>query len=140
MDVGTSDLRLAGNRISGTIVSPDDGRVAMFPLSMLSGWRATVNGKPVDCGRAPEGFLSVPLAAGENVVEMACFPKGLLPGLIATAVSLLLLLALEIAYRRGWKEPGWLCRLAGWAYVAALALGILVVYALPGARAVLKLL
>lgn len=83
----------------------------MFPLSMLSGWRATVNGKPVDCGRAPEGFLSVPLAAGENVVEMACFPKGLLPGLIATAVSLLLLLAWKSHTAAAGRSPD---GCAGW--------------------------
>ena len=66
-----------------------------------AGWEATVNGKAASVLPANVAFRGVPVPAGESEVVFRYHPPGLTTGIVATAVSLpLVLLAGWILRRR----------------------------------------
>jgi uncharacterized membrane protein YfhO len=58
------------------------------------GWTATVNGHRVPITRADVAFSAVPVGQGTNNVVLSYQPKSVSIGLIVSAVSLVILLAL----------------------------------------------
>ena len=72
----------AGGEIQGdgsrrTIVcTAEEGQSLFVPFSYDTGWKAVVNGKEVPISRAAGNYLSLPLEAGENVVELSYTPPG----------------------------------------------------------------
>ncbi|MEA2843908.1 MAG: hypothetical protein QOJ69_1579 [Actinomycetota bacterium] len=57
------------------------------------GWTASVNGKPVELVRADVAFTAVPVGAGTSEVVLRYRPESVRYGLLASAVSLVVLIA-----------------------------------------------
>ncbi|HSM58514.1 MAG TPA: DUF6541 family protein [Candidatus Sulfomarinibacteraceae bacterium] len=100
VQVETERLRPLHTRYQ--VSSPDDFLLRLF-LFDFPGWEARVDGQPVETelGR-PEGFLVVPVPAGEHVVELAFTetPVRRLSWLLSAA-GLLLSLGLAVVLWRG---------------------------------------
>jgi hypothetical protein len=68
--------------------------------SWAPGWRARVNGQPAPIYRADFLFMAVPVPAGSVVAEFEYRPAMFLPGVAASAVGLILLVACLTRSRR----------------------------------------
>lgn len=90
--------QLGDSRLSGTITASKDG-VLMTSIPYDSGWSVTVDGAEVEAFSVADGFLGVDLAAGTHTVTFTYRPKGLLVGMVISAVSLITLIVLLIALR-----------------------------------------
>jgi hypothetical protein len=66
-----------------------------------TGFRANVDGQPVDIAKSPEGLIMVPVPAGESRVRLSYHPAGLLLAGYLLSVTTLLALAI-LASREGW--------------------------------------
>jgi hypothetical protein len=64
--------------------------------SFFPGWRARVNGRPVEIRRANHAFKAVEVPAGMVVIEFSYWPPGLGPGLAISGLSLLALAVLAL--------------------------------------------
>lgn len=75
--VNTVSVELSANRPSWLVV----------PDAWAQGWRATVNGEPVELVRANYAQRAVRVDAGTSIVEMRYRPQGLVAGAAITAVT-----------------------------------------------------
>jgi len=76
---------------SGTMRIEENAKadgVLFVSIPYDAGWRATVNGKPIEVLRAADAFIGIELEPGENVIEMSFFPEGLAWGLGISLASL----------------------------------------------------
>lgn len=85
-----AELEGGGSRFTLTCTA-EEGQTLFVPLSWDEGWRAYVNGEKVPLSRAAGNYLSLPLRAGENEVELRYFPPGLRAGALLSLGGLLLL-------------------------------------------------
>lgn len=72
------------------ICTAKEGQSLFLPISYDTGWKATVNGKPVEISRALGNYLSLPLEEGENTVELSYTPPGFSAGLLISIAGLIL--------------------------------------------------
>ena len=86
-------LELNRNSYTLTIDAPRPGLIYCSE-SFFRGWRALVNGRPTPILPANFAFRAVAVPAGQVVLELSYWPPGLTPGLIVTAITAALLLAL----------------------------------------------
>ena len=63
------------------VCTAEEGQSLFVPFSYDTGWKAVVNGKEVPISRAAGNYLSLPLEAGENIVELSYTPPGFTAGL-----------------------------------------------------------
>ncbi|MHC5247187.1 YfhO family protein [Enterococcus sp. LJL90] len=82
------DLDVDGSKVTGT-VDVDSDQVLFTTIPYDKGWTAYINGEKVEIPLFKEAFLTLPLTAGENQIELVFFPQGLKLGLGLAAVSLL---------------------------------------------------
>lgn len=75
------------------------GQMAFYSIPYDNGWHASVNGKKVNIVES-EGFMSVPLNKGKNIVNFRYVTPGLLPGIAVTLTSILLLLIYIVCKRK----------------------------------------
>ncbi len=85
-----AELEGGGSRFALSCTAKE-GQTLFVPLSWDEGWRAYVNGEEVPLSRAAGNYLSLPLSAGENEVELRYFPPGLKTGMLLSLGGLLLL-------------------------------------------------
>jgi uncharacterized membrane protein YfhO len=57
------------NSVEGGIALRDR-KLLFFSIPYDAGWRATVDGKPVELARVDIGFMALPLEAGEHRVKL----------------------------------------------------------------------
>ena len=88
----------AQSRIVGDIRLEQNG-ILVLQTPFNPGWRAFEDGRPVAVVRADIGLLALPVKAGEHRIELRFRNPWLVPGAIATGVSLLLLALLW------WRKP-----------------------------------
>ena len=79
--------------IKGTIDAGYTGTV-FTSIPYDAGWRVKVDGKRVDTYAACDAMLAFDLAAGSHTVEFSFVPRGLLPGILLSLVSLVVLVLL----------------------------------------------
>lgn len=93
-DAGVDDLRYGWNRVDVTARSA--GRALLFLDDVdYPGWRATVDGREVPILRANSVFRAVPLeGAGTHKVTFTYRPWQVRAGMIATAVTVLIMIGL----------------------------------------------
>lgn len=100
----------ASTRLSGTLTAAADG-AAVFSIPYDSGWQATVDGQRAETacvGSRENGgaLLAVRVAAGTHRVELRYRAPGLLPGVLISAASLVLLVLWWLRVRcRAKKQP-----------------------------------
>ena len=80
-------------RLYGTVSAAKDGSL-FTSIPYDEGWTVKVDGQEVETFAAGDAMLAFDLAAGEHTVELTFFTVGLVPGLILSVVSLLLLILL----------------------------------------------
>ncbi len=110
---GLNVTDFSDSHITGTLSAPEDGTV-FLSIPYDRGWTVKVNGQKVDTygiGQrnitSEEGaMLAFDIAKGENyTVELSFFPRGLLAGIIISAVSLAAFILLLIYTRHRPASP-----------------------------------
>lgn len=91
------------SHISGTITAPSDG-VVYTSIPYDAGWSVTVDGKKVETFAGGQAMLAFDVGAGDHTVEFKFFPKGLIPGILISVVSLGALILLMLYIRRNKKD------------------------------------
>lgn len=84
--------------IKGTIDTAKDG-IVFFSIPYDAGWRVKVDGKKVSTFAIKDAVLGINMTAGEHTIEMSYLPVNLIPGIMITAASILILAALTIFTR-----------------------------------------
>ena len=68
------------------------------------GWTLYVNGEKTDINLFEETFISIALDTGSHTIALRYFPKGLIPGMTVSILSLLLFAALYYITRKRVKS------------------------------------
>ncbi len=106
-DEGLQVTAFNDHHIAGNLEAKENGTV-FTSIPYDASWRVTVDGKAVDTypvGDLNEdgskgAFLAFDVQDGSHAVEMTFIPKGLLPGLLATAISVVAFIILLLVTRR----------------------------------------
>lgn len=101
---GIKELYHKGNRIKGTLTAKENNTYAYTSIIYDEAWRIRVNGKKVKTQRLLENFICFNLDKGENVIEMAYYPKGVPTGVMVTAITLAGVIASMLAKKRRKKD------------------------------------
>ncbi len=87
------------SRLTGTVTAPSDG-VIYTSIPYDKGWSVTVDGQKVETFAGGNAMLAFHVGSGTHSVEISFFPRGLVPGIIISLVSLAALVALMLYIRR----------------------------------------
>ncbi|WP_265459927.1 YfhO family protein [Enterococcus sp. HY326] len=82
------ELAVEGSHVTGS-VAVDHDQVLFTTIPYDKGWTAYINGEKVVIPLFKEAFLTLPLSAGKNQIELVFFPQGLKVGFGLAAVSLI---------------------------------------------------
>lgn len=89
---GMTDLtKRSSSHLEGTIHSNNAGQWLFLSIPYSDEWHISINGKPVSQEQVMDALMAVPLEVGENHVEMRFVPKGFLPGVCISLLSLIVL-------------------------------------------------
>jgi uncharacterized membrane protein YfhO len=130
-DVRGASLSTSGRSISGEAEAKRDGEELFICVPYDRGWGATVNGKKVKPLRTFDAFISLPLEAGENDVEMKFLPYGMKSAVLLTALAGLICLVLLIRKNRGFKINCQIEEFFKWLLIAFFAMALLLVTLAP---------
>ncbi len=83
------------DHIVGTVTAKEDG-ILYTSISYEPGWTVKVDGEKVEYIELVDALIGVPLSAGEHTIEMTFFPKGLLIGIIISAIAILITILIAI--------------------------------------------
>lgn len=81
------NLKVAGDYISGNI-SCSENELLFFSVPYSKGWKAYVDGEPVEVYQSDIGFLSILPGEGEHYIELKYVTPGLVVGMIISVSSL----------------------------------------------------
>lgn len=84
--------------ISGTVNNKDRGAL-ILSIPYDKGWTVKIDGKKTDIIPLGDALISVPVPAGSHTVEFTFKTVGLVPGVIISLLSLLVLLAVYLRSR-----------------------------------------
>ena len=105
-----------------------------LPIYLSDGFKCRVNGKRVEPVTIAGG-MAIPIAEGKNDITLKFILPGLIPGIILSALTIILLLsnALLKIYQSDSSKTSRLCSKKAWSYMIMLAFAIIFVlfYALP---------
>lgn len=87
-----SSLTVADDSLTAVITMKEDG-VLFTSLPADPGWTAWLDGRKVTLETVNDAFLAIPAQAGEHTLEMRFCPKGFVPGLGLSLLTLAGLLA-----------------------------------------------
>ena len=90
-------------KVTGTIDVTEDG-ILMFSIPYDPSWKLKVNGVKTETCEVAEALLGVALETGSYTIELSYCPRGLLPGIAVSVVSLLILLTVYYFYRKEKKS------------------------------------
>lgn len=85
------NVEIGLSHVSGTI-SLNEDKFLYYSIPYSTGWKATVDGNPVEIQRANIAFMAIPLTAGDHEVVLHYSTPGLALGGAASVVSVLILL------------------------------------------------
>lgn len=94
----------ADGYIKGNIDMPED-EILMTTIPYDKGWKVKVDGMITDYYAIGECFIGVDLEPGKHEIEMSYTPQGLYPGLIISAISLVIFMAIIIS-KNSKKDDG----------------------------------
>ena len=124
-----ADLRYNGSKITGN-VRTDSTKTCLLSIPYNDGLIVTVNGNKVPVKKVLSDLTAFELPAGENRIEIYLIPKGIIAGIIITAIGIVLL-GVYIRFRRKIHIPKKVSAaveiLTGFAAVC----GVMMVYAFP---------
>lgn len=71
-------------------VSTEDEKILFLPINYNDGYTATNNGKEVEVLKLYENYIGIKLNSGENNIQISFMPKGFIPCLIISIITLVL--------------------------------------------------
>ncbi|MGG3665222.1 YfhO family protein [Bacillus gobiensis] len=80
------------NKLNINLKNEKNDRFMVIPVPYEKGWEVTVNGKKEELEKANYSFIGIPIASGENNIELTYYPPFLKLTLAVSAVFLLLAL------------------------------------------------
>jgi hypothetical protein len=102
-DPAVDVLSFSANGYTLSLEAPRAGLVYLSE-SYFPGWSATINGEPTEILRADYAFRAVEVPAGQVVIEMSYWPRGLTAGLAISALSSFVLLGVMLYPSRARRE------------------------------------
>jgi uncharacterized membrane protein YfhO len=96
---GFSMNTFADGFVSCDFTARDDERL-LLRIPYDSGWKATVDGRPVECVPCYTGLTGVDVTQGSHHVELRYEPPGLVAGLACTAASVAVFVVWRAAVRK----------------------------------------
>lgn len=118
----------------------DSNSVLLLPLQYNSCWSAKVNQKSAEVKSVLGVLTAVEMQSGENDVSMTFEASGLRQGILISAASLILLIAVLLLRRKNRTAPPVLCRVVDTAYGVAFYVGLALIYVIPFAYLLWSLL
>lgn len=108
-DAGVRAFKMTEPEYLEMEVSTDEPALLTLPLARYPGWRAEINGEPVDLVDAYAGLTGVPIPAGQGQkVTLQFLPVTLLVGSAVSGIALILVLgwfiSLTVADRRSGRS------------------------------------
>ncbi len=88
-----TDLSWCDGDVRGTVHAASD-QVLFTTIPYDGGWRATIDGQPVQAHRALDMFTAVPVPEGTHQIRLTYTPPGLLAGCVVSAASAAVFIAL----------------------------------------------
>ncbi len=101
-----TDLAVTPERLTARISADLPGNVRVI-INDFPRWRAWIDGQPVAIGRTADGYMTLPLPAGESTIELRYTTSQANwagRGLVATGVTLLLCIVGGPALGRRWRR------------------------------------
>ena len=101
-------LTVTPERLTATIAADQPGKVRII-TNDFPRWRAWRNGQPIAIERTNDGYMSLPLPAGESTIELRYVTSAANwagRGLVAAGLLLLLGIGLGPTWRRRWRQRG----------------------------------
>ena len=99
------NVKIGLSQVQGDI-SLDNDKILFFSIPYSSGWKAIVDGQPVEILRANIAFMAIPLTAGFHEIVLNYTTPGLVPGIVISVISFLLFLYFILR-----RKPQFLLRL-----------------------------
>ena len=93
------------NTVSGEIDLKED-KILLLSIPYAKGWKATVNGEPMELEKANVMYMALPLKAGHNAVELTYQTPFLVTGFAISGVSLLCLIVFMVIKKIKRKKEG----------------------------------
>ena len=87
-----NNLKLKGNKITGTINVETDDQILLVDIANIKGWSATINGKKSEIVNAYNGLIGIKLNKGKNKIVIKFIPKGIKLGFFVSLLSIVLLI------------------------------------------------
>lgn len=76
-----------GDRIRGTVEIPDDSRTMFTSIRYDDGWSLFIDGEKHEISTVDDALICFDIFKGSHTIELKFTPKGLVPGIIISAVS-----------------------------------------------------
>lgn len=124
----------SGRHLSLTAQGSRERNMLLLPVAYDEGLRVRVNGERQEAYEVIGAFTAVPLAEGENKIEITFVPMGTEAGILLTVIGFLLLLTVVFAERKGLTEALGIIQIAAQGCYWFCFFGILLlVYLIPAA-------
>ena len=91
--------RFEDTRMTGHITAPSDGLLVMS-IPFDPGWKVRVDGRSVEARPLDDALLSFDLKAGFHSISLQYVPDKLIPGLVISLMSIVLLIVIFLISRR----------------------------------------
>ena len=116
------------NMITASVKAEED-KVLYLPIAYSDSYKATNNGKEVEVIKVFDNFIGIKLEKGNNNIELTYMPKGLMPMIIVSAITLVLtIILLSTKLYNKILNCKFLANIAYYLYLFAYLALILVVY------------
>lgn len=86
--------------ISTRVNSLHDGQYLLYTIPYDMSWKILVDGEETEAVKVFDALLAISMDSGEHIVELAYQPRGLVPGIIISSVTLLFMCATVLYYRK----------------------------------------
>lgn len=98
-----SSLQISDQKISCTVNAKKDESL-LITIPQDQNWKIKVNGKSVQSRSFDGALMSIPLQEGQNKIEMTPYIRGLIPGIGASVIGVLLLVFYAYSHRKHRQE------------------------------------
>ena len=94
LNMGLGDVAMIKSSHLSFDVNGDDEKKLMMSIPYDKGWHVTCDGNRIDTYPALQVLLSYEIPSGDHHIDMKYIPHGTVPGLIASAAGLIMLIVL----------------------------------------------
>ena len=94
--------KMSDTNIEGTI-DVKDKRIFFTSIPYDKGWRISVDGKRINQQKYDGTLTCFPLSAGQHMIKMNYIPIGLMPGIIISLVSVIIVLIITVLNGKKYK-------------------------------------